>query len=206
MISKYFLPPNQGAERELVDTILKRRAGQDVSIYQTRYFKLRTAQADWKSPGFARLPDGLDLFPPYWFMPWKGKERKPIGFYGKFLRRVRFNGLYMKFEQLLDGILQDGYRSDCPPIKGDCLVHPDHGEIFIYTDGNQRMGILSYLAEQKGGYDFEVPVKIESRTHRDDILRHPTAEEGLKKGYFSKADVLRWFDHPFDAMATDEPI
>lgn len=200
MLSKLFLTPAEGAEREIVDKIIKKKQGENLSIKKTRYFNLRTARANWTTPGYACLPENLDCFPPYWAMPWKYKERPPVSFIQKQIRLLSFPKLYRSFCDLIDRILQEGFNPSCEAIKGDCLIHPDFGEIFIYTDGNQRMGILSYLAEKNDNPDYSVPVNIDSKVTREEIMEHPAALEGIKKKYFSEADVLRWFDHPFRAL------
>jgi hypothetical protein len=200
MLSKLFLPPAQGAEREVVDKIIKKKQGENFSILKTRYFNLRTGRANWTTPNYACLPEALDCFPPYWVMPWRYKERARESFIQRQIRLFSFPKLYRSFCHLVDCILQEGFNTNCEAIKGDCLVHPDFGEVFIYTDGNQRMGILSLLAEQAGNPDYPVPVKIDSKVHRDDIMQHPAALEGIRKRYFSQADVLRWFDHPFQVL------
>jgi hypothetical protein len=200
MLSKLFLPPSKGAERELVDKIIRKRKGGHFFVWKTRYFKLRTARANWTSPGYAFLPKNLDCFPPYWVMPWKSKKRMPETFLQRQQRLFTFFKLYRKFKELMDSILEKGFNPDTSVIKGDCLVHPEYGEVFVYTDGNQRMGIVSLLAERLGNADFPLPVRVESKVFREEIMYHPVAVEGIKKGYFSRSDVLRWFDHPFEAL------
>jgi hypothetical protein len=210
-VSKYFLTPFKSAEREYVDALIKGKSGLSFMLF-SRYSKLRTARADWMDPGYACFPEGLDRFPPYWAMPWQIKVRLPLTCLIRFKLWFRFfihdrqykSSNINQFKNMLSSILKDGFKpDDKDPIVGHCLVHPRFGEVFVYTDGNRRLGILSYLSEQNNDADFKVPVLIMGKIHRDHVEQHPAAVEGVRKGYFSQGDVLRWFDHPFHVLGLD---
>jgi len=195
MISKYFLPAHLNAEREVVD--LHTRYGRDgFDITQTRYYRLRTAQIDWRAPGVAHLPASLDREPIYWVMPWcyKRRERNQRNT----LARIKaFPQVYARFLDLIDSILDGGFDPARSIIPGYRLVHPDYGDVFIYVDGNQRMGVLSYLAERLPDGNLEVPVEIRQVVERERLLGYPLTRQLIEEGYFTEGDALRWFDNAF---------
>jgi len=195
MVSKYFLPVHLNAERKVVDLYI--RYGRDgFDIMQTRYYQLRTAQLDWSAAGVAHLPEGLDRQPIYWVMPWCYKRREP-GRDNTPGRIAAFPETYARFTALIDSILAEGFNSGMSAIPGYLLSHPDHGDVFIYVDGNQRMGVLSYLAEHTLDGDLEVPVEVRQVVQRDELLEYPLAKQLVEEGCFSEADVMKWFDNVF---------
>ena len=93
--------------------------------------------------------------------------------------------------------MSHGFNTNQSIIPGYKLVHPEYGEVFIYTDGNQRMGILSYLSEQSNDSNFTVPVEVRQVIHRDKLLDYPLTQQLIDEGYFTSDDVFKWFDNAF---------
>lgn len=195
MVSKYFLPAHKGAEREIVDLYTK-YGKEGFDFTKTRYYRLRTGQLDWQDNGVAHLPVSLDINPAYWVMPWcykyrdlrKKGIRKKIG---------AFSGVYSKFINLIDFILKGGFDPSAGEIPGYLLVHPDLGEVFVYVDGNQRMGVLSYLADKSFDRDFMVPVQVRQVVERGKLLHYPLTKQLIEEGHFTEKDVFKWFDNVF---------
>ena len=196
MISKYFLPVNLSAEKEIVSLYTKYgRNGFDVT--QTRYYRLRTGQINWKDHGVAHLPSDLNKAPAYWIMPWSYKKRKESTERDIRLRIKSFPKLFAKFVDLLDSILDKGFDPEKTAVPGYLLVHPDHGDVFIYIDGNHRMGVLSYLAEREHGGDLMIRVDVRQVVERNKLLDYPLTQQLMEEGHFSEKDVLKWFDNAF---------
>jgi SAM-dependent methyltransferase len=195
MMSKYFLPAGKSAERELVDLYVKcGRNGFDIT--QTRYYRLRTGQLDWLTPGVAHLPVFLDRSPAYWVMPWSYKYRERGSENNK--KRVKtFPMVYERFVALIDSILERGFDPSKSIIPGYQLIHPEWGEVFIYTDGNQRMGVLSYLAAGSDDGNLMIPVQIRQVLEREKMLDYPLTKQLMEEGHFTEKDVFRWFDNAF---------
>lgn len=196
MVNKYFWPAAQSAEADLARQLPQISLTQ---LMRSRYFQLRTAQVRWDAPGISQFPAGLERFPPYWHMPWKAKVRPALSLFRRLELWARFPGRFARFKALFQSISSQGFRAEGLPVAGFLLAHPRHGDVFVYTDGHQRMGIYAVLSKS----DTTLPVKILERVTRESVLTHPAALEGLRKGYFTPDDILRWFDHPFHVLGLD---
>ena len=196
MVSKYFLRADQSAERRLVDQYVD--CGQErVDVETSTYYGLRTGMLDWGHPGVARFPQDLDIAPEFWIMPWCVKRRE----IGERQQRARVRGfpqVLRKFYLLIDRILQEGENTAEHPIPGYRLAHPDHEDIFLYIDGNHRMGVLSHLAERSGQPDMEIHVEVRQVIERGKLLDYPLTQQLVAEGQFTEPDVFRWFDHAFE--------
>ncbi len=202
MVSKYFLPAHLNAEREIVDRVLDHGV-ENFDITQTRYYRLRTGQEDWLSPDIAHLPQDLSVPPQYWVVPWSIKL-KQSGRARKMDRVQNFPNTYGKFLGLIESLMAAGYDEQAGPIPGYLLVHPKYGQVFVYTDGNHRMGILSRLAEDQPDEDLEIPVFIQQVVEREKLLDYPLTQQLIGEGYFAEEDVYKWFDNAYWFFAQDE--
>lgn len=194
MISKYFLPPAASAEREYADAYAAGRPGEG-----TRYHRLRTARDTWLDPGQAHLPQDLDRPPVYWVMPWSVKHRA-FDAGAQAARDREFPKTRERFHELIESLRRDGYVPERGPVRAFKLVHPERGTVYQYIDGNQRLGALAHLAAERGE-DPTVRVRVEQEVHRDRLLEQPLTRQLVERGTFTEGDVLRWFDHAFDALA-----
>lgn len=149
------------------------------------------------SSSFGSLPQGLDVPPTWWVMPWAsfpGKNRSvdPKTIEQKTLRKIH------EFFDLYESISRSGYDPrKGGAISGYMLVHPDCGEIFNQIDGHHRLAILDYLTMQ-GRVGFEkVRIKSLGRVVRADLGSCPTYVEGVENNLFTESDAFALFDHPF---------
>ncbi len=71
--------------------------------------------------------------------------------------------------------------------------------LFLYTDGNQRMGALSAYAA-KNDATMEVPVFVRQSLHREKLTSYPLTKQLMAEGLFTEKDVYAWFDNAFDAL------
>ena len=193
MCNKYFLPAGQSAEREVVD-LWADDEPDGFDITKTRYYRLRTARADWLAPGMAHLPEGLDNMPRYWVMPWAFKLRESGDVAA---RTAAFPAVWARFRETMNSIHSNGFDPIRGPIPGYKLVHPQHGTVFVFTDGNQRMGAVSHFASRQGNETATIPVEVRQEIHRAHVTRLPLARQLVEEGYLTHADVLRWFDNAF---------
>ena len=146
MVNKYFLPAAQSAEREFADRVA---AGGEADAESSRYFRLRTAADDWRAPGQASLPEGLEREPDYWVVPWACKPRRPDPA-ERDARRRAFPDLERRFRDLRDSLASRGFDPALGRVRAFRLIHPEHGEVYQYIDGNQRVGVMAHLAAQRG--------------------------------------------------------
>ena len=196
MVNKYFKRADESAERDLADRYYQN--GSDCGVTDTLYYRLRTAQTDWNNPVAARLPQNLDNKPVYWVMPWSVKRRTLAP--DETAKRISgFDILWKKYQGLLDSVAQKGFDVKREPILGFELVHPERGSLFLYTDGNQRMGALSAYAA-KNDATMEVPVFVRQSLHREKLTSYPLTKQLMAEGLFTEKDVYAWFDNAFDAL------
>jgi hypothetical protein len=194
MVSKYFLPARMSAEKEYVDAYLAEEPGLDAT--GTRYYRLRTAREDWLTPGQARLPADLDVEPTYWIVPWSVKPR-PAAAEEAPTRVERFGAVQERFHALIDSITGGGLDAKRGRVRAFRLVHPDHGAVYQYIDGNQRLGVVASLAEREPDRDWTVPVRIEQEIRRERLLDYPLTRQLIEEGRLTEADAYRWFDQAF---------
>ena len=199
MVNKYFLKPTESAECEFVELY---KNSDNIDYKKTKYFKLRTAQADWTKKEYAKIPKNLDVPPKYWVMPWS-KKVKSFGKNMTYKRIKNFPKLINSYYDLIDNILNNGFDKNRNPIPGYHLIHPEYGDAFIYTDGNHRMGILGYLEKQNGSISYKIPVKVNQTIRRDDLLNYPLTKQLIDEGNFSIDDVYKWFDNVFQVVKSN---
>jgi len=199
MVSKYFLPAHLNAEREIVDLVLEQGAD-GFDITQTRYYQLRIGQADWQTPGAAHLPEGLAHPPQYWVVPWSVKPRSLAIDEADHARVRAFPGTYQTFIRLIHSLVGGDFDQQKGRIPGYKLVHPEYGEMFLYVNGNHRMGILSYLADHSSESGFQVPVEVRQVVERDKLLDYPLTQQLIEEGYFTESDVFKWFDNAYGVI------
>ena len=201
MLSKYFLPAHQNAEREVVDLVEEK--GQDgFEIAQTRYYRLRTAQDDWLTPGVAHLPEGLDQPPKYWIVPWSVKPKTADD--KEIKNRLKaFPETYAKFLALISSMLESGFDEKGAAIPGFRLAHPEYDDVFIYTDGNHRMGVLSHIADTHKSGELDIPIFTQQVIEREKLLNYPLVQQLIEEGFFTPDDVIRWFDNAFNDLVFD---
>ena len=201
MISKYFLPASMSAEASFVEAYVSDEQGFDPT--NSRYFRLRTGLSDWTAPGEAKLPANLICTPRYWLMPWAHKLRKQDE--RRVHARIRsFPGICDGFVRLIESIEKNGF---CPEgdegIPGYMLVHPVHGEVFQYTDGNHRLGMLAAMVKSGKVEEFDIPIDVRQTIYRDRLLQYPLANQLVEEGYFTESDALSWFDNAFWFLHSD---
>jgi len=76
-------------------------------------------------------------------------------------------------------------------------VHPEFGDVFVYTDGNHRMGVLSHIADKQRGGDYCVPVFTQQVIEREKLLSYPLVQQLIEEGHFTTTDAIQWFDNAF---------
>ena len=108
-----------------------------------------------------------------------------------------FPGTFEKYRALIESIRNQGFDGSRGAVPGYELVHPKWGSVFIYTDGNQRMGVLSHLSAKSRPEEMMVPVEVRQTIMRDRLLDYPLTQQLVQEGYFSEQDVFRWFDNAF---------
>jgi hypothetical protein len=195
MINKYFLPACQSAEREMVNFYIQNGRNQ-FEVSETRYYRLRTGQADWNTPGMSHMPKSLTKTPYYWIVPWSYKLRNVTPAHIRVRTKI-FPQIITQFYDLINSMISHGFDANQGIIPGYKLVHPEYGEVFLYTDGNHRMGVFSYISEQNNDSDFVIPVEVRQEIHREKLLDYPLTQQLIDEGYFSSDDVYKWFDNAF---------
>jgi hypothetical protein len=196
MVNKYFLPAAQSAEREFADRLAAEGDGLDRGA--TRYHRLRTAAEGWEAPGQAALPVGLDVAPDYWVVPWAVKPRRPDPA-ERAARERAFPDVERNFRELMESLGAQGFDAARGRVRAFRLIHPEHGEVYQYVDGNQRVGVLAHLAARRGE-QLTVPVIVEQDVPRDRLLDLPLARQLVDDGQMTEADAFRWFDQAFEAV------
>ena len=183
LLSKAFLKPFDLPERDAARMVLAGRG----DLRDTRFGHLRLGVADWNIPGYGAPPLGLDAPMQWWVTPWCSKKRRPISLKERVQRRLGFRRLVSDFRKLVRIMDWKGWVG--PAVPGVLLVDhrpqtTDHGECFIHTDGNRRIGIAAAVGI------LTVPVKITALTTFD-----WKATEAAGKGRFSEADTRRIWEH-----------
>jgi|2_EtaG_2_1085320.scaffolds.fasta_scaffold46823_2 hypothetical protein len=212
IINRWFLTPDKSSERSLVDLITEKK-NKDFDIADTKFFYSRTGQKNWDSPEYANLPADLDGRPIFYVTPWyaKIKEWSNVS-----MRVKQFPETYNNFLGLMDSILLKGYDSKYAQvgevgnlkqrraahfIDGWLLSHPEKGDMFIYRDGNRRLGILSYLRDQGiVESNISIPVHVSNHVKRETLLQSEPTRTLIKSGWLTADDAYKWFDHAFVAL------
>jgi SAM-dependent methyltransferase len=192
MITKYFLRASDSPE---ADAAARLRSGE--SLEGTRYRRLRTGRATWLDADVARLPTGLDIEPEYWVVPWAVRPRADAVVAP--LER-RFPELEARFGELVRSLAEHGFDESRGRVRVFKLVHPERGELWQYTDGNQRVGAAAHLAGDEPERFAAVPVVVDLEVRRERLLDYPLTRQLVEEGRFTEADVYRWFDHAFDVV------
>ena len=193
MCNKYFLPARQSAEYEAALRLEQKPDTTSADMIETRYWRLRTGTDDWTAPGQAHLPEGLERPAQYWVMPWSVKKREAVDVSQK---TAVFSQTLNRFRNTIESIMEHGLDATHDPIPGYKLVHPDFGVVFIYIDGNRRLGALA-LRSERLGEDPAVPVQVRQVIRRENVAVLPLARQLIESGDLTEADVMRWFDNAF---------
>lgn len=190
ILSKAFLRPEEFPEKFIAWLILTNHCVDSVSLSRTYYYRLRTGEANWTTPGCGALPQGLDAPLRYWVTPWADKLRPPIGRYERWLRRWRMGGLLRRFTRLVADMKILGWAG--PPVPGILLVDNEQDrDVFILTDGHHRVGAAFALFGSECNipvYTPEACVYDWKRTRR------------ASRGRFSEHDARVLWDHCFQRV------
>ena len=155
-------------------------------IRPTRFGRLRLGEADWQSAGCGNLPEDLDVPLTYWVPPWLSKGRHPMSLRERTQRRLGFRRLVSDFRNLVRTMDRDGWVG--PPVQGILLVNGTR-EVFLFTDGNRRIGVAAAVHISK------VPVKIAPL-----MTFTWKATQAAGQGRFSDADTRRIWDHVWERV------
>lgn len=203
-VNKLFWPAARSAECAFALQYL--REGASFDFKSTLFYRLRTGEAHWGTPGVANLPPGVSPghgLPPYWVMPWDSRVREPLSWLRawnqKRVRRRDFPTLAREFFALVDRIGSQGFDNSASPIKGHLLVRDDGAARFVYLDGNRRLGILAALCEWGDPRAKAAQVHVDVRGRFDRAkLWEQTAEPRAHAPYsFTREECLAWFDQVF---------
>ena len=197
LLSKYFLPAWQSSESEIVH-LYQKYGGPYFPVKKTRYYQLRTAKIDWLTPGISFLPQGLEYRPHYWVMPWASKERASVTWVQRIKRRMGFRDLFHSFTGLIDAVFREGYSHEKGGIPVVCFESRFSSPVYIYLDGNHRMGILGTLAK-KNKELINVPVLIRDSFTWEKIESSPLLAQLIQDRQMTKKDARTWFEHVFQA-------
>jgi len=190
MCNKSFLPAAQSAEFEAAMLVNRNPDIDAETMLDSRYGRLRTGRSNWLSPGESHLPKTLSVPPQYWVVPWSVKQRNSVSA----SRKIKnFPNILEKFKSTVSSVMESGFDSNGQPIPVFKLVHPKYGSVFVYIDGNQRMGVLALRNEE----DMEIPVSIQQTILREKVCSLPLARQLVREGCMSESDVLSWFDNAF---------
>ena len=182
LLSKAFLRPWEMPEAEAARMAL---AGNG-NLRGTRFGRLRCGEATWESPDCGKLPIGLDSPLLYWVTPWLSKHRRPMGLKERLERRLSFPRLVSDFRKLVRMMDWKGWVG--PPVPGVLLVDGSK-EVFLFTDGNRRIGVASVVSI------LRVPIQVAPL-----MTFTWKATKAAGEGRFSEADTERIWDHVWERV------
>lgn len=194
-INKLFQRPSESAEFEFAKILDNKN---NSLVKKSLFYKLRTGKVDWTDDLVVKLPCFHTWPLKYWTVPWADKKRTNTGFFDRFLKGLNFKSTCLKFEELLSRIETQGFDNSNSPIKGYLLQQGDK-EVFQYTDGNRRLGILAYLYSM-GRLDInaiKIHVEIKKTFNFDTVDENNEIQDICSRNNIGKEDLELWIAHAF---------
>lgn len=196
IIGKSLASPNRLAHYRLLEQY--ERYGRDgVDWRESDYVRRARANASDATRSFDALPEGLDVQPTWWVMPWAKHPLKkgavdPDVVEGKALQKIN------EFFDLYESIRIQGYQvGKGGAIKGYLLNSPNNGAVFNQIDGHHRLAILTFL-RARGQLASDVIRVLPLKTvDRGGLVKEPCFRFGIRDGFFSERDAYLLFDHLF---------
>lgn len=201
IIGKSFAAPRQLAHYRLLEAY--ERDGRDGFDWrQSDYVRRARANASDVARSFDALPDGLEVQPSWWVMPWAAYPLKKGTADPELVERKALEKM-AEFFDLYESIKAQGYLAPRGgAIKGYILQHPSWGAVFNQIDGHHRMAILTFLRDRGQLSENSVRVLPLQTIERDRLSLEPSFRNGIRDGAFTERDAFRLFDHLFHQLGS----